>query len=212
MIYSGAAEALYNPISGKIQFNKNMVNDPIVGRNIAKKIKHELVHAKQYETVACSKDGIKKVNFAVMNQIKQNIEKSNAKEVFDELYNDLQNSGDKYNNTKITIMGGGAEVNLKDYITAIHTMLNKSDATYDDIPIVIDSTHYQEVINKRSKLTAEEEAKADEYYQAMLDYEPVNILGAINPWSSYRQNILEKEAYKENPSIITKLSDLFGNK
>lgn len=209
MIYPKTAEAFYYPMSGKIQFNQNTVNDPILNRGINKKIKHELVHAKQYETVARSTDGIKKVNFAALNQIKKNIEKANAKCSFDAIYDDIQNNGNKYNDTRIKLMGGAVEVNLKDYITALHTLLNNPEATYNDIPIVIDSKHYQEVIDKKGKLTADEEVKADEYYKAMLDYKPISLLGALNPWSGYRQNILEKEAYKENPSIITKLSDMF---
>lgn len=208
MIYPGVAEALYNPMSGKIQFNQNTINDPILSKNIRKKIKHELVHAKQYETVARSNDGIKKVNFVALNQIKKNIEKCNAKEVFDSIYEDINKNTDKYKDTKIRLMGGCVEVNLKDYITALHTMLNNNEATYNDIPIVIDAAHYQEVIDKKGKLTPEEEVRADEYYKAMLDYEPISLLKALNPFSSYRQNILEKEAYKENPSLITKLSDL----
>ena len=210
MIYPKTAEAFYYPMSGKIQFNQNTINDPILSRNIGKKIKHELVHAKQYETVARSKDGIKKVNFVTLNQIKRNIEKANAKESFDAIYEDIQNNGNKYDDTRIKLMGGAVEVNLKDYITALHTLLNNPEATYNDIPIVIDAKHYQEVIDKKGKLTSEEEAKADEYYKAMLDYKSVNFFSALNPWSDYRQNILEKEAYKENPSIITKMSDWFG--
>ena len=210
MIYPQAGEAFYYPMSGKIQFNQNTINDPILSKSISKKIKHELVHAKQYETVARSQDGIKKVNFATLNQIKNNIEKANSKASFDAIYEDIQNNGNKYDNTKIKLMGGAVEVNLKDYITALHTLLNNPKATYNDIPIVIDSKHYQEVIDKMGKLSAEEETKADEYYKAMLDSKPISMLGALNPWSDYRQNILEKEAYKENPSIITKLSDMFS--
>ena len=209
MIYPQTGEAFYYPMSGKIQFNQNTINDPILSRSISKKIKHELVHAKQYETVARSQDGIKKVNFATINQIKKNIERANAKDYFDAIYEDIQNNGNKYNDTRIKLMGGSVEVNLKDYITALHTLLNKPEATYNDLPIVIDSKHYQEVIDKKGKLSPEEEAKADEYYKAMLDYKPITLLGALNPWSSYRQNILEKEAYKENPSFITKMSDWF---
>lgn len=210
MVYPQTGEAFYYPMAGIIQFNQNTINDPILSRNIDKKIKHELVHAKQYETVARSQDGIKKVNFVTLNQIKNNIEKVNAKGSFDAIYDDIQNNGNKYNDTKIKLMGGAVEVNLKDYITALHTLLNNPDATYNDIPIVIDAKHYQEVIDKRGKLSAEEEAKADEYYKAMLDYKSVNFFSALNPWSDYRQNILEKEAYKENPSIITKLSYMFS--
>lgn len=210
MICSNLLAALYNPVSGQIQFNKNVVNDPILSRRIDKKIKHELVHAKQYETVARSQDGIKKVNFATVCQMKNNIEQKNLKSGFDAIYDDIKNNGDKYNNVNIKINGGSAEVNLKDYIEAIHTVLNNPDATYNDIPMVINAEHYQEVIDKKGMLLPEEEIKADEYYKAMLDYKPVSFFASLNPWSDYRQNLLEKEAYRENPSIITRLSNVFS--
>lgn len=209
MIVSPLYFAYTNAISGKIQFSKNMINDPIMSMNLDKIIRHELVHAKQYETIARSKDGIKKLNFAALYNIKKSIERNKAKEGFDEIYTDLMNNLDRYKDTRIELNGGSAEVNLKDYVVALHTLLNNPDATYDDIPIVIDAQHYQEVIDKKGPLSNEEETKADKYYKAMLDYPELNFMSGINPWSSYRRNLLEKEAYQQYPGLITKLSYMF---
>ena len=207
MLYSGHVGALYNPISGTIQLNRIIVNDPITGRKNDKLIKHELVHAKQFELVARSKDGIKKINYSIINQVIQNTKGNPIIEnEFEQIYHDIKNSGHRYDNIKVKV--SGAEVNLKDYIEAIHILLKNPKATYNDIPIIIDEKHYQNVIDKKGELTPEEEVKADLYYKAMLDYKSINSLNAFNPFSSYRQNILEKEAYKENPSLITRISDI----
>ncbi len=211
MFCKGYAYAAQNPVSGKIQVNKNVINDPILGRTIDKLLKHELVHARQYETVARTKDGIRKINFAEMNKTKKLLEKvPDSKEMFAQMNTEISKNPDKYNDKRIRFAGGGAEVSLKDYVSAINTLMNNPNAGLNDIPIVIDAKHYQAVIDKKEALSPQEEAKADEYYKAMLEYTPANsFIQAYNPWSSYRQNILEKEAYKENPDFITKLSDMF---
>ena len=107
----------------------------------------------------------------------------------------------------MTALFGTYEVNTADYITAMNILLNNPNAGINDIPMIIDTDHYQEVINKKGALTPEEEKKADEYYKAMLEYKGVKLFAGINPWSSYYQNPLEKEAYKESPTFISKLAD-----
>lgn len=212
LISSNYVGALYSPVSGNIGVGKNVLNDPISSLSLEKLLKHELVHAKQYETVARSMDGIKKINYAAMNTFKNNIlQTPNAKEGFDAIYQDIQQNRDKFKDTKIRISGGSAEVGFVDYVEALHILMTNPDAGMNDIPMVIDAKHYQEIIDKKGRLSAEDEKKADIYYKAMLDYSPARSwMTAYNPWSSYRQNLLEKEAYKVNPSILTKMSDWFS--
>ena len=107
-------------------------------------------------------------------------------------------------------MNGAENVSLKDYITALHTLLNNSNAGLNDIPMIIDAKHYKKIIDKQGKLSLDEEKKADLYYKAMLNYTPGGFISALNPFSQYYQNLLEREAYKENPSIISRLADYFG--
>jgi len=192
--------------SGNIKINRNIMNDPISSRSLKKLIKHELVHARQFETIARSKDGIKKLNYADIMQVIKNTQKSNnlAASGFIQIYNDINSDKTgKYDNKKINILG---EVyDFKKYTEAIYILLTNPKATYSDIPIAIDEEHYKKVIEKKGPLTAEEEKKADEYYKAMLDYSTISAINAFNPMGQYRKNILEKEAYKENPSLFMKL-------
>ena len=95
------------------------MNDPWESRNIEKLIRHELVHAKQYETVARSKDGIKKINYSALYQVAKNAKRIPLIEnEFKNIYYDIKTSGDKYNNVKIRI--GGADVNFQKFIEGVN--------------------------------------------------------------------------------------------
>lgn len=190
--------AKYNPISGKIQAEKDYIKDPLYTPFMKKHIKRQLVHAGQYETVARSKDGIKKINYAVVNGYAKKIGKSaKQKAKFNEVYQDIINNPAKYQNTKINLAANGAEVSFPNYVSAVNTLLNNPNVGINDIPVIIDEQHYQNVINKKGALTPEEEAKADEYYKAMLDYKsPSSPFDVYSPYSSYRKNLLVKEAYE----------------
>ena len=174
--------------------------------SLKKSIKHELVHAKQFETIARSKDGIKKLNFAVASQTANSIKDiKGADEFYSKMVQEIkQDNIGKYNNLKINM--NGSEVDAKKYITAVNTLIQNKDATYNDIPIFINEKHYQEVIDKEGGLTLDEEKKADEYFKALSEYSaPKNTFEAFNPFGEYRNNILEREAYEATPSIFKKI-------
>ncbi len=210
--------AAYFPGTGNIVISNTALNDPWTRLKLKGLIRHELVHAKQAETIARSKDGIKKINYAVLcqntNQIKNALKTlkkcalgnaTNIKVIEREFWKSINGRYEamindktgKYDNIKLQMFD--TQVDLKKYILALHTLLNKKDATYNDIPILIDTKHYEDVIKKNGPLSAAEEKKADMYYKATLEYPNVNLWQALNPFSDYHNNILEKEAYKENP-------------
>lgn len=193
---SGYIAGIYYSGSNKIKVNKNYINDPIARLQLKKILKHELVHAKQSELVARSKDGIKKLNYAnllkIANAIKSQPE---AGEQLEKLSEEMRNNnliGNKH--FKIYSL----DFKWEDFVNAMRILINDENATYDDIPICIDKEHYEKVIEKDGALTPTEEVKAQEYYNAMLYYSaPNNFIDAYNPFGSYRKNKLEKEAYKK---------------
>ncbi len=197
--------AYCNSLNGEIKVNSNLINDPMLGAGIKSLLRHELVHARQFELIARSKDGIKKLNYASISQIAKEAMKSDqAVKEFEEIYNIIKNdTTGKYDNVTFEI--GGAKYNFKKYIEAIHIKLNNKSASYNDIPIVSDMSHYEEVIKEKGPLTKDEENKAEEYYQALKNYPSVNTINALNPFGAYRNNILEKEAYQSNQSWLMKL-------
>lgn len=206
------AGAYCNSASGNIQINRNLMNDPISRQDLLKTIRHELVHAKQFEMIARSKDGIKKLNYANVIQVVRTAEK-NPETVndFKDIYKTInEDTSGKYDNVKINI--NGDTYDFKKYIEAINILLTNKKATYNDIPIIIDEAHYQKIISEKGGLTPEEEELAGKYYKALSDYEPVSLFNAFNPFGSYRKNILEVEAYKENPSLFTRLCSCFAEK
>ena len=191
--------------SQNIQINRNIMNDPIARKSLKKLIKHELVHARQFEMIARSNDGIKKLNYANIIKTIENIKNDpNTINDFKKIQNDIINdTTGKYDNKIITINGN--TYNFKNYIEAINILINNVNATYNDIPIFINEEHYKKVIEEKGSLTAAEEEKANEYYKALTEYKEVSLINAFNPFGSYRNNILEKEAYKENPSWFINL-------
>ncbi len=202
---SGYVGAYCTSSSGQIRVNRNIMNDPITNRSMTKLIKHELVHARQFEMIVRSKDGIKKLNYAnVMNVINQTKKKPEAAEEFIKIYENIQNDkSGKYDNVQISILG--EKYNFKKYIEAINIILTQKSADYNDIPMIINENHYKKIIEEKGQLTPEEEKKAEEYYEALINYKPVSAIEAYNPFGKYRNNILEQEAYKENPSLLMKL-------
>lgn len=196
---SGSKGAFYSPMSGEIYLNRTQLNDPISRYQNKRLLKHELVHAKQYETIARSKDGIKKINYICIKQLIDIINKNpHLKKEFEGVYNDVQNDKTgKYDNAQLTLPTG--EAHFKNYITAVHIIINNPNATYNDLPVFINQKHYEEVIKKDGTLTPEEAEKADKYYDAALNYPQLTSWNMLNPFSPYYNNLLEKEAYKENP-------------
>lgn len=197
--------AYCNSPSCSVRVNRNLINDPLSRLSIENLIRHELVHARQFEMIARSKDGIKKINYANIIQVVREAKKNPmVVNEFKQIQKDLQNDKyGKYRNIKLLIQG--EEYSFVKYIEAINILLENDKATYNDIPIIIDAEHYNKIIAKKGSLTKDEEQKADEYYKALTNYTPVSAWDAYNPFGSYRNNILEKEAYQANPSLISKL-------
>jgi len=209
-VFTSSVKGAYcSPISGEITVNKSMMYDPYMRFKSKKMIKHELVHAKQYETIVRSKNGIKKLNYACVKNIAKNLDNPQARREIEQIYNDIcADKIGKYENFPLQI--SGATVDLKNYITALHIILNDKNANINDIPMVIDEKHYKKVINKKGKLTPEEEIMADKYYQAQIDYPKLTVWNMLNPFSDYYNNLLEREAYKENPGFYGFIRKVFG--
>ncbi len=185
-----------------------MINDPFYNRKCKKLLKHELVHAKQFETIARMDNGIEKLNFSCLKRVTKYCQNPIIKNEFIDIYNDIQSNPAKYENKIIYI--DNAPVNFKNYITAIYTLLTNKNATYEDIPMIINRDYYENVRKTKGALTKEEEKKAELYYQAQIDYPRLTIFQLFNPFGAYRNNLLEKEAYKENPGIIEFIRKICG--
>ena len=186
--------ASYNQLNGVIEVNKNYLYDPIGKLFVKKYMKHELQHARQFEMIAASENGIEKLNYAIFkNTAKAMKNNSFAYAQITEVINDINNDKTgKFDN--VTFSNAGAEINFKDYIKGLDILLNNEDAKPEDLPMIIDVEHYKKAIEKRGPLSDEEKIKAEEYYQAVIKYPHMAGINLINPFSGYRSNILEKEA------------------
>ena len=192
--------AQYDPVTGEISINETSCADPLLNTKMKYLLKHELVHAKQFETIARMDDGIEKLNYACLKQL-SNTYKNNPlfKNSIDTIYNEIiTEQTDKYDNLKVTV--SGYKFPFKEWTIAMHRLMNDEAKTYKDIPMLINKEHYETVRQKLGKLSKEEEKLANKYYEAFLNYKILSsAIDVLNPWSDYYNNILEKEAYAVMP-------------
>lgn len=192
--------ASYNQLNGVIEVNKNYLYDPVGKLFVKKYMKHELQHARQFEMIAASENGIEKLNYAIFKNTARAMKNNPlALAQIEDVIKDVNNDAiGKYDN--IIFSNGGAEINFKDYIKGLDILLNNEDAKPEELPIIVDVDHYKKAIEKRGPLSDDEKIKAEEYYQAMLKYPVMAGINVINPFSGYRSNVLEKEARKSQRS------------
>lgn len=200
--------ASFNPISANIQLTEKVPED-MIKANIRQKyiIKHELIHTKQHILMACSENGLNKMNYIAVKKVANKLDKDKKTEVYDE-YQQIQNSdGDKYRNKTVKI--NNYEVNYVDFITALYKVIYDKETNPDNVPIIINKDFYQKAKAAKGTLTKEEEKKAQAYLEAYDKYpEKVGFMQSINPNSDYHQNLLEKEAYKAIPWYIDGITNL----
>ncbi len=195
-IDSSMIGAMADPFSGRIILGEQFNNDMILANTHQKHfLNHELVHMKQYMLIARSKDGIEKLNYLVLKRLANKIDKN-------EIYNAYQEtkSGLTENYKNATMDRFGYKINMVDFVTAMYKIIFEKDTTYKDIPIVINEDFYRQHKNSKGELSEKEEKKAQQYLEAYENYPAkIDFLQLYNPLSEYRQNLLEKEAYKMNP-------------
>lgn len=188
--------ALADFISGNIALRKIYYED-LIFSNISKNhvLQHELSHIKQYILMACSENGIQRMNYIVAKRMACILGENAKKELY-EAYKELQqDSKNNYKNIPLTKMG--YDMNLSNYITAMYKLIFENETKPENIPMIINETFYNNAKSKRGKLTPEEEKKAQVYLAAFENYpKQFGIVEILNPNSTYNQNPLEKEAYK----------------
>lgn len=191
--------ASFDPLSAQVLLTEKVPGDMIYA-NIKQKhiINHELVHAKQHILMACSKNGINKMNYIVVRRISKKLD-DKKKLVIYNIYQEIKDEkNDKYKDKTVKI--NNYKINFVDYVTALYKVLYEKDSNPDNIPIIINKEFYEKAKAVRGSITQEEEKKAQAYLEAYEKYpENVGFMQALNPNSDYKQNLLEKEAFKAIP-------------
>ena len=188
-----------DPLSAQLLGNDKLNEDSILANTHQKHfINHELVHAKQYALMGCSEGGIEKLNYIALKKITKTFDEAGKKEVYD-AYQEIKNGTDEHYKNE-TIDRFGYKMNLVDYTTALYKIMYEKGTTEKDIPMIINRKYYENIKEKKGKLSPEEEKKAQEYLKAYEEYpDKIGFMSILNPKSDYKQNLLEKEAYKMNP-------------
>ena len=183
-----------NPMSGILTIDETLAIDPIMRKTyLPATVNHELVHAKQYLTIARLDNAMERMNRIIVNRLAKGsgfMQKFVIKNIKKEIDEGLP---EKYKNAQIDIEG--MKIGLVDFINAIYTAMNKPDFTEKDIPVIVNKTFFLNA-KQLGPLNKAEKEKAEEYIKAYENY-PINI--SLLPDSEYKQNLLEKEAFKVTP-------------
>lgn len=185
----------FSPISGQIHLPEKILED-IFNSTLRQKsiINHELIHAQQHILMACSENGINKINYICAKKASERISEKQKLKI-QNIYQEIVNNNDNKYKNKITKING-YEINFVNYVTALYKVLYDENANPDNIPIIINKEFYEQAKLAKGKLTKEEENKAQLYLQAYEKYPAkIGFIETLNPFSSYRRNLLEKEAY-----------------
>lgn len=183
----------FDALSAQIMLPEKSFED-IIYANFRQKaiIRHELIHAKQHILMACSENGINKMNYIFAKQSSKGLS-DKVKSNIILSYNEIKGN-DKFNNETTKL--NGYDINAVDYITAMYKVLYDKNSNPDNIPIIINKEFYEKAKASKGALTEKEEIKAQKYLEAYEKYPTKNsFIDDINPFSDYRQNLLEKEAY-----------------
>lgn len=196
---SNIEAASFDPLSAQVLLTEKVPED-ILYSNIKQKhiINHELVHAKQHILMVCSENGINKMNYILVKKISHKLSNKQKSSIYD-TYQDIRHSkDDKYIEKTLTV--NNYQVNFVDYVTAMYKVLYEEDVNPDNVPIVLNKEFYEKAKAEKGSLTQDEEKKAQAYLEAYEKYpEDVGFMQTLNPNSDYKQNLLEKEAFKVIP-------------
>ena len=189
--------ALYDVISGQVSVNSTYTNDPLGKIQLKKLLKHELEHAKQFEMIASLDNGIEKLNEIVLEGYKEAMLKDpQAVHEVNIMYEELQNDTEgKYDKETVPLGIACSEVPVKAFVNGLKTILNNKDYDYKKLPMIINKEHYEEATKKRGKLSEEEKKLAEKYLEAYKDYPGLNFWQTMNPFSKYKNNILENALF-----------------
>ncbi len=204
--------ASFDPLSAQVLLTEKVPED-ILYSNIKQKhiINHELIHAQQHILMACSENGIKKMNYIIVKRLSNKFNDKQKSAILDS-YQEIKNTkNDEYKKKTVTM--NNYQVNYVDYVTALYKVLYDKDVNLDNVPIIINKEFYEKAKAVKGSLTQDEEKKAQAYLEAYEKYpENVGFMQALNSNSDYKQNLLEKEAFKAIPwytNVIMNLLYLF---
>lgn len=187
--------ASFNPIPAQINLSEFIPGD-IINANLLQThiINHELIHAKQNILMACSENGINKLNYITIYKMTKALDDEKIK-LISTAYQDLKNDNFTDDGTEITIPGG-YKINYNSFVISMYKAIYEKDTNPDNYPTVINKTFFEQAKKSKGPLTTDEEQKAQKYFDAEMQYVVFNpnysTLAKEN--SDYRENLLEQEA------------------
>lgn len=202
--------AAYDVQTGYLVFNSRFKDTNLDFNEAKPLIVHELTHAKQYENIARSKDGLYNLNkISVVNDAKI-MDEETRKIILNTPYKkmiELAKNNLKHNPDSFTIVDEQKDlVNEAKHLIAIKMYLQNPSVSKYDLPLMFDEKYYSELAEKGPLTPAEEQKvksyfsymKRDGYANAQYKNTSTSILAARN----YKNDPMELEAYAAQNKYI----------
>lgn len=198
------ALAGFDPSIGCLIINSKFKDTDLDIDEVIPLILHELVHAKQYETIARAEDGLYDLNRITIITETKKLKDDEKKELLNANDEDLTAIAQKrIHNLKDFILLN-EEIDLKDEINllkGIKIYLNNPDVSKYDLPMALNENYYKNAIKEKGPLTPEETEKVKSYLEYMEKSISVKVKkGEIGKseetTENYYNDPMEIEAYK----------------
>ena len=195
-------DRLSHHIMDRILFGNDRINDDVIQESITdvkEAYKEEYERALYYlnETIdktlalnSCPSDLYPNLKNELLEVLKPNVlinDETKVIEIIENKIAEVKKEDDKFENEQAKIF---SQINFDQIKCNCNNLGGGNEGIIDCIGGLLEQL---------IRIASEEEQKAKEYYNGILNYIPADSISAFNPFSEYRNGILEKEAYKENP-------------
>lgn len=203
--------AAFDMQTGYLMINTKFKDTNLDEKEVTPFIIHELTHAKQFENIAKSENGLTRLNKIIMRSEIKSKTPQEINQILNTNEKDIPALADKnIHKTDGTYSMTNEELDKKCEIKklqAIKMYLNNPNVPSESLPVMIDEDYYASAIKGKTPLTAEEQKKVEKYLTYMESDKYINakegkIGKSIKSTAAYFDNPIEKEAYNAQFAYI----------
>ncbi|XVJ51101.1 MAG: hypothetical protein HEQ32_03040 [Vampirovibrio sp.] len=189
-----------NAVSGNLSLNPMLVKDVVYSKWLLEPImNHELKHLEQYILMASSPhQGLERLNLLNAKKMAAQIKKEpTALAEIQKAHQEILQGLSEEDQQK-TMPVDGFNMSTPNFVEAMYTLIYKKNVQPKDIPMIINEAFYKKAAQAHGPLSPQEVQKAELYFKAWEQYSPVQWTSLL-PWSKYKNNLLEQEAFDTMP-------------
>ncbi len=187
-------------VSGNLSLNPMLVKDVVYSKCFLEPImNHGFKHLEQYILMASSPhQGLERLNFLNAKKMAERIKKEpTALAEIQKAHQEILQGLSEEDQQK-TMPVDGFNMSTPNFVEAMYTLIYKKNVQPKDIPMIINEAFYKKAAQAHGPLSPQEVQKAELYFKAWEQYSPVQWTSLL-PWSKYKNNLLEQEAFDTMP-------------